>query len=466
MKKKTFTLPFKSNFFKEQDPFHLVIVFFIVFFGTAIFFSVPTFYDYKKYNQEIEKTLNKEYKINFSNLQNISYRFIPSPHLLIKKAELKIKDNENELVSDLKNIKVFISITDLYKDNFKISRVEINKANFYLNNLSFKNLIKNLKKNIVNNLIIRKSTLFFKDEKKDVILISKIKNFNYKIDFVNNKKILKINGNIFDSNFDFKYLINYENPNIQNVYLELKNPNIVFENTLIDNLDSSTFIQDGILDIQFLNQKNEIKYKIIGSKIMFSNLNTKNSNFDLNGKINFLPFDFDLLIDLKKIKLTEVENILYLIDKNKNLILENISGKMKINFKNIENKAIDNGFIVLKFLNSKIGISELIFNLNDFAKLEVRDYEYLEDSNQILQMKVKTNIKNKEKFNRFLFSYKKDKIKKENIYFTYQFNADTKNSFISPITSKGFVNTSEFYKFKNLQQLKNLSKDDNIFKLD
>ena len=261
-------------------------------------------------------------------------------------------------------------------------------------------------------------------------------------------------------------MINYENPNIQNVYLELKNPNIVFENTLIDNLDSSTFIQDGILDIQFLNQKNEIKYKIIGSKIMFSNLNTKNSNFDLNGKINFLPFDFDLLIDLKKIKLTEVENILYLIDKNKNLILENISGKMKINFKNIENKAIDNGFIVLKFLNSKIGISELIFNLNDFAKLELSDYEYREDSNQILQMKVKTNIKNKEKFNRFLFSYKKDKIKKENIYFTYQFNADTKNSFISPITSKGFVNTSEFYKFKNLQQLKNLSKDDNIFKLD
>ena len=52
MKKKSFNLPFKSNFFKEQDPFHLVIVFFIIFFGTAIFFSIPTFYDYKKYNQK------------------------------------------------------------------------------------------------------------------------------------------------------------------------------------------------------------------------------------------------------------------------------------------------------------------------------------------------------------------------------------------------------------------------------
>ena len=39
MKKIPYTLPFKSNFFKEQDPFHLVIVFFIVFFSTAIFFQ-------------------------------------------------------------------------------------------------------------------------------------------------------------------------------------------------------------------------------------------------------------------------------------------------------------------------------------------------------------------------------------------------------------------------------------------
>ena len=45
-------------------------------------------------------------------MQNISYRFIPSPHLLIKKAELKIKDNENELVSDLK-LKEFVKKGDL-----------------------------------------------------------------------------------------------------------------------------------------------------------------------------------------------------------------------------------------------------------------------------------------------------------------------------------------------------------------
>ena len=115
MKKFAFTLPFKSNFFKEQDPFHLVIVFFIIFFGTAIFFSIPTFYDFKKYSEKIENTINSEYKFKLHNLEKISFRFIPSPHLLIKKADLKINANEDTVVSNLKNIKVFISITDFYK---------------------------------------------------------------------------------------------------------------------------------------------------------------------------------------------------------------------------------------------------------------------------------------------------------------------------------------------------------------
>ena len=88
MKKKLFTLPFKSNFFKEQDPFHLVIIFFIIFFSTAIFFSIPTFFDYEKYNQKIEETINNEFKVKLYNLENISFKFIPSPHLKIGRAHV------------------------------------------------------------------------------------------------------------------------------------------------------------------------------------------------------------------------------------------------------------------------------------------------------------------------------------------------------------------------------------------
>ncbi len=467
MKKIPFTLPFKSNFFKEQDPFHLVIVFFIIFFGTAIFFSVPTFYNYEKYNQQIKKTINNEYKINIHNLENISFKFIPSPHLLIKNADLKIQENEKSIISKLKNIKVFISITDLYKDEkFKIKRIEINRANFYLNNLSLKNFVLNLKKNIVNNLKINKSTLFFKDKKDEIILISKIKNFIYKIDFVNNKKILKINGNLFDSNYTFSYLIDYNEPNVQNIQIKFNNPDLTIENILTEDFLTKNLKQEANLSLEFLNKKNEINYEVKNNNIKIFNKNSKNSYFDLEGDIKLNPFYFDLILNIKSINLLEMENLAFLLFKSRKTNFENLSGKIKINFNDLNNKIINKGSFEASFINSSIYLDNKIFYLNKFATFEVRDYEYLESGDQVLQAKILLKVLDQEKFNRFIFNYRKNKNIPKKIYFTYQFNSDTGDSFISTISKTGFSNYNEFYKFRNFQQLKNLLRDENIFKLD
>ncbi len=467
MKKYSLINPFKSNFFKEQDPFHLVLVFFIIFFGTAIFFSIPTFYDYDNYKEKIKNTINKEYKINTYNLDDISFKFIPSPHLLIKKAHLKIDNGESDDVSVLKNIKVFISITELYKsDKFKIKKVLINKANLYLNKQSLINFIKNLKKNIVNNLIISNSTLFYKNDQNEIILISKVKNLNYKIDFVNNKKNLKIEGNVFDSNYKFFYEINYKQPNIQNVLIEFKKPNITIVNELIENFNSNSIDQKGKIIFEFLNQKNSINYVIKDDNISFKNLETKNFNFDLNGSVNFNPFHFNLMIDLKKNNLIDIEKLLYWIYKNKNLKFKNLSGDLVLNFNNIDNKAISKNQINLLFENSNLLVKNNIFIIDDFAEIKVVDFEYLENNDQILQLKAKVNILDSTKFNRFMFNFKKNKISSKNLYFTYQFNSGTGSSFISQVSDKGFNNNNQFYKFNNLQQLKNLFKDENFTRLD
>ena len=81
-------------------------------------------------------------------------------------------------------------------------------------------------------------------------------------------------------------------------------------------------------------------------------------------------------------------------------------------------------------------------------------------------MKIKLDILNIEKFNRFLFNFKKNTINARSLYFTYQYNSNSKNSFISQISNSGFGNNPEFYKFSNLQQLKNLLRDKNLFILD
>ena len=370
------------------------------------------------------------------NLEEISFKFIPSPYLLIKKADFKIQDNEKNILSKLENIKVFISIVDLYEnENIKIKKIVVNKANLYLDNLSLKNFIKNLKKNIVNNFIIKKSTLFFKDKNDEIIIISKIKNFDYKIDFVNSKKILNVNGNIFDSDYNLKYLIDYNFPNIQNVNLKLKNPNLIIENKLTEDLHSDKLFKKGNLNINFINLKNVVNYEIKNNLINFINKNTKNSNFDLNGLINFDPFHFNLNIDLKKNNLSELENLFYLVYKNKDLKYENLSGQIKINFNSINNKLIKKGLIKLVFENSKLYSQEEMFYLIDFATVEIKDYEYLDDINQVLKMKIKINILNTRKFNRFLFNSNKDKIVSKNLFFLYQYNNDIKTSFISKISN-------------------------------
>ena len=66
----------------------------------------------------------------------------------------------------------------------------------------------------------------------------------------------------------------------------------------------------------------------------------------------------------------------------------------------------------------------------------------------------------------FCLIIEKKKFINETIYFTYRFNANTQNHFISTISNKGFFNNNEFYKFNNLQQLKNLLIDENMFMKD
>ena len=454
MKKNSFTFPFKSNFFKEQDPFHLVIIFFIIFFGTAVFFSIPTFYDYEKFNQKIENSINNEFKFNISNLEDISFRFVPSPHLLIRKADLKINKNETNLVSELENIKVFISITQLYSSNFKIKKIEINNANIYLNLSSLNNFIHNLKKNIVNKLIIKKSTLFFKDFNDEVILISTIKDLNYKIDFTNSKKNLDVVGNIFDLNYKFNYLLDYEKPNIQKTYTEIKNPNILIESVIEEDIYSPSIKKKVQIDTNFLNFKNTIKYLIQNNTINFNSESIKNSNFYLNGLVNLDPFHFNLDLDIIKINLIELEKLIYFIFKNKNSEFKNISGAININFKNIEDKVINSGDIKLFFENSELKITQSTFNLDDFATAYVFDYNYQEGIDQTLEARVKLNINDIDKFNKFLFNFRKNKIISNNLYFNYKYDANTNDSFISKVDLNEFKNPVEFYGFSNWQQLR------------
>ena len=77
---------------------------------------------------------------------------------------------------------------------------------------------------------------------------------------------------------------------------------------------------------------------------------------------------------------------------NQSTKYDNLSGNIKINFKNINFKSIKNGSAIMAFESSKIILKEKLFFLDNFASIEVVDFEYLDNSDQILQMKIKLNI--------------------------------------------------------------------------
>ena len=116
-----------SNFNK-----YLIIVVSLLFFY-LFYLLIPTFYEKKWVQTNIESRLLNEFKLNLNTSADISYRILPSPHFLIKYSKISIKTLEKKSIAEIKNLKVFISQNNFFdKDRMNIKEVNIDDANFSL----------------------------------------------------------------------------------------------------------------------------------------------------------------------------------------------------------------------------------------------------------------------------------------------------------------------------------------------
>ena len=120
--------------FKNFDSFHVIFIFFGIFFSFIMLLSIPSLFDYKALEPKIYKTIESDYNLKFSKIKNKKYRFVPSPHLLIENANLSFPEKDNIIISELKNTKIFISLFKLYDDkSISIKKIKIDKENFNFN---------------------------------------------------------------------------------------------------------------------------------------------------------------------------------------------------------------------------------------------------------------------------------------------------------------------------------------------
>ena len=96
-------------------------------FFYLFYLSIPVLYDKTWVQNNIEKWLLKEFKLDFSISSDVSYRILPSPHFLIKDSKLFKNDNDKpNTLADIKNLKVFIGQGNFFdKDKIILKYVKI-----------------------------------------------------------------------------------------------------------------------------------------------------------------------------------------------------------------------------------------------------------------------------------------------------------------------------------------------------
>ena len=103
--------------------FQIIFAAYAIIFSIFLFLSIPGLFNYEKKIEEIETKIEQDFKVYLNNLSNIKYRFIPAPHIIIETGELKLSKSGESQIAKLEDIKIFLSIIDLYKNkNIKIKK--------------------------------------------------------------------------------------------------------------------------------------------------------------------------------------------------------------------------------------------------------------------------------------------------------------------------------------------------------
>ena len=199
---------------KKIDSPTIILSSIIVVFTIIIFLSLPVFFNYKSIQNEIENKFFSDFKINLKILDNISFRVLPRPHLLIKKANLDFNlEDEKSAIAEVENLKLFIPSNKIYsKKNIIITDAKFQNINLNLKISDIKDIRNHLYYKINKPINITNIKIFLNDSKNNVILIAPIKKVNYEINENFSAKEFKLQGSIFDIEFKSNWKKNFDEP--------------------------------------------------------------------------------------------------------------------------------------------------------------------------------------------------------------------------------------------------------------
>jgi len=421
----------KTNNKSKISNFNKYLISFIALLFCYLFYlSIPVLYDKSWVQNNIEKKLYKEFKINFSTSSDIVFYILPAPHFLIKDTKI-FSDNieKKATLSEIKNLKVFISQKNFFnKENLNITEVIIDNANFLLSRKNFKLLNDyNSNKFSEKKIKIRNSNIFFKDSSNESIAIFKISKAILFFDDKNLLNLFNLMGEAFNVpfTFDVKKKINPQldteiNIDIKDLKLKISDVSSKKNKNLISGKNTISLLKSKI-DTKYNIEKNIITFESGNSRI-------KNKIIEYKGKLLTDPFDLELDIDLKKYKIFRLfssDSILIEFIRSKLLFNKNISLSSTIVSNSDEKELIfHNKEIILNIVNGKINLNKTKLVNKKIGALEIKNSNFFFKDNKLtLSSEIVINIKNFNNLFSFLQTNKRSRkpIKNILVNLDYQF---------------------------------------------
>ena len=428
----------------------------------GIYLSIPVLFNYKSIENIIESKFYSDFDINLKINGDIKYQLLPKPHLLISDSSLSINENnDQEMLIDIKNMKIFILSNSLYpKSKINFERFEIQNTNFLLKQKQYKILRNYFHNSKSKPFYIKKSKVFLLDDKDETLIISPVEKINFSTSQQDNHKKLSIKGNLFDLNFKSLWKKKYNSKTNSQIEINFEKPNIFIKNILNYNSSSD---YNGFASINFLNQNIEIDYKH-KDKLITLKSPVSSKNIKIDTKMELSPFYINSNITLNKQNLNFlIDELFFSILNLKPDLLGNLNGNIKFLLTNIEHELIRNGNININISQNTINLSKVLFNIGDIGQIQT-EIKYIKKNGDIIFSSSNSlSIKNKKEFAK-KFQVKLVKLRDINIIsFKIERNINTGLISIFDIKINQAVhnlknNNETKFNIRNSQELKSLVK--------
>ena len=287
------------------------------------YFLIPAFYKEDKIKTSLINQVSDKYDINIVFNEKVKYGLFPKPFFYTKNLDIKYN---NKVLANSGYVKFYISFNNFFLSENILSKNLIfqdTEFNINSNNISF--FLKALNSpDKENQFIFKKSKFFYKDQNEDLLFLSKIDNFSFFYDDVNDLQKLKSNFEVFNIPFKLDITKNILDKN-KNIKLSSKKIRLDIETSV--EYDKARI--SGFFDIASINKKNLFRYVIEDNSLNFLSLEK-----DFKGEVNFKPFYFSTDLNFNYIsqkKIFQSESLL--IDLLDSELLNNPNLNASINIK-------------------------------------------------------------------------------------------------------------------------------------